>query len=74
MEKVNDQPIWEVEADVNKAHLASVSSILFCHDVKFYFFLQNHLICTVPPYSNPNIQTPVKVQIQLVTQYKEQLS
>ena len=23
-EKVNDQPVWEVEADVNKAYLASV--------------------------------------------------
>jgi len=55
-ERVNDQTVWEAEADVNKAYLAS-----------------NHLICTVPPYNNQHIQTPVRVEIQLITQYKEQL-
>ena len=35
-------------------------------------FYQNHLICLVPEYCNTNIKEPVKVQVYVQTQYKEQ--
>ena len=45
---------------------------LFNHsDLNWY--VQNHLICIVPPYTNQNISSPVKCEVQLITQYKDQL-
>jgi len=34
---------------------------------------QNHLICMVPEYCDTSIKEPVKVQVYVQTQYKEQL-
>ncbi|CAG5076942.1 Oidioi.mRNA.OKI2018_I69.PAR.g8593.t1.cds [Oikopleura dioica] len=36
------------------------------------FLAANHLICNVPEYCNTNIKEPVKVQVYVQTQYKEQ--
>lgn len=42
-------------------------------DVNKVYLASNHLICIVPPYTNQNISSPVKCEVQLITQYKDQL-